>query len=154
MTAMRLQTAPSITAHATGLGYEVAGTAKTITPVLRPSIYDNEHGKWDAVLVITRPGLRGTKYRFQIGYVDPTGSCRREYQGEILPGPYAYAYGLATCIASDPRMGTAAEVAANEARGLEVAVEDGDIIRLGWELFRVRYLRDQWIELDHVGSAR
>jgi len=139
---------------------EGAPVEPVIVPSLNPKSGDSfgvYRGQWDASLIISRPHRRGPgylPYRFGIGYVDETGECRRVYQGPIEPGPYAYTYGLSVGITADPSMSTAAEHERNAAQNLEIQVEDGQLLQLGFHLFRVRYVRDQWIELDHVGPTR
>lgn len=147
---MRLDTSTQIRQHSSVIGTDAGGPGKTLIPAIRPTRYTRERGKWDVDLTITRGAGR---YRFNVGYIDPTGECRRVHGGPIVPGPYAYAFGLGTAITADPRMSTAYEADMQRGLGIEHEVNEGDLIQLGYELFRVRFDRDQWIELDHAGSA-
>jgi hypothetical protein len=59
--------------------------------------------------------------RFGYGYVDPTGSCRRDFGGPIEAGPYAYLFGLASVLLG-------AEYRRPEPP-VEIHVEVGDYVR-------------------------
>ena len=135
--------------RATALRYEGADRTPTIVPALLPSRYAGEPGKWDVDLVLVTPN----GHRHAVGYVDATGTARRTHGADPEPGPYAYAFGLAVAITADPAMSTRAEVERNTVRGIEFSVSDGDVVRLGWDLFAVRIVRRDWIELDHIGTA-
>jgi hypothetical protein len=66
--------------------------------------------------------------RVMISWTPADGLSRREFQGPILPGPYAAPFELSTVIDNDG--GTGAEIRRNEAAGLEHLVEDGDLVRI------------------------
>ena len=111
--------------------------------------YENEEGKWASD---HRLSLAGTYHRFGVGFVDKTTTCRRSHHGPELPGPYAYTYGLSSVISANPEMSTGAEIKRNLAAGLEHEVKDGDLLRIGDDVFKVRVVRREWIELDLQGS--
>ena len=46
---------------------------------------------------------------FSLNYVPSNGAAREVTNGPLVPGPRLGAFGNSTCIAADPRMGTAAE---------------------------------------------
>lgn len=64
-----------------------------------------------------------------IGYFDATGSARRVFEGPVLPGPYAFLTPQATVI-------QAAHY--NFEAPKRIRVEDGDVLNLGGQLFRVQ----------------
>jgi hypothetical protein len=102
---------------------------------------------WESNVVLVTPN----GHRHKIGYVGPRGAARRVQGGEVLPGPYMFAYGLATCISSNPKMSTGYESQQLKEKGLEFTVDDGDVIVVPGAAFTVRILRRDWIELDLQG---
>ena len=74
--------------------------------------------------------------RNKISWTPADGRSRREFQGPVLPGPYAAPFGLATVI--DNYGGTGAEIRRSEAAGLEYLVEAGDRVRIDGYLYTVR----------------
>src|SRR5690348_1075401 len=106
-------------------------TTIDLTEGLEASRYEGETDTWRTrdgwVLAIqTRPGrLAG---RFKFGFVGPDGACRREHMGPVLPGPYAYGFPLASCIAANPEHGTWGEMRRNKAAGTERDAEIGDVV--------------------------
>lgn len=84
-----------------------------------------KHGesKTDHVLVLSR-----SLKRFGIGGV-PAGHVGRQVtQGPLVPGPWAFTFGLASVIAANPEHGTYGEIKRNLAAGREHTVEEGDRI--------------------------
>lgn len=78
----------------------------------------------------------GGNVRLMISYCPADGMCRREYQGPILPGPYAATFPLGTCI--DTHRTQAREMKSNEEAGLEYEVQDGDILEMDGVLWQIR----------------
>ena len=78
----------------------------------------------------------GGKVRLMISYGPADGMCRREYQGPILPGPYAATFPLGVML--DTAGTQAREMKANEEAGLEYEVEDGDILEMDGMLWQIR----------------
>jgi len=97
--------------------------------------------------------LMGTYHRFGVGYVPPGTKCRREFQGPLLDGPYAYAFGLPTVMAANPEHGTAAEVERLRKRGLIIEVQPDSLLEIEGEVFRVKVKARIDLELEHVGKA-
>lgn len=122
-----------------------------ITVKLTPSRYTEDGA--DSWTAETRITVNGTLTRFGLGYVGPRGVCRREYQGPILAGPYAYAYGLAAVI--DYHGGTGAERARNIDAGLEFDLNVGDFLEFNGEEFRIEFNgRDKHnLRLVHVPKS-
>lgn len=129
-------------------------TRQLIIPTLIPSRYwtgtsgdpeahDRDH--WSSDTVIVTPSGK----RHKIGYIGPRGVGRRVDQGPILPGPFAYAFGLGVAITANPAHSTAAESQRLRKTGLEHTVHDGDLVVFPGVAFRVRIVRNDWIELDH-----
>ena len=87
---------------------------------------------------------------FGLGYVGPDGECRREHGGPIVPGPYAYAYGL--CGVIDNHGGTGAEIARERAAGQVLEVEPGDVLVLpDGTAWTVDFLRQgSWVDLHNI----
>lgn len=127
-------------------------TTHDVTNLLTPDPYDAAdhwgtlHG--DAVLTVQ---LRrtGPAHRFGLGFVGPDGSSRREYGGPILPGPYAYAYGLPVVIAANGR-GTGSEMAAARAANLVVDANLGDVLTIRGHQFRIDRTHNDNIKLVKV----
>ena len=96
--------------------------------------------KTDHVLKVEYDGHRGTPLskRFGIGMV-PAGCEGRQVDfGPVVPGPWAYTFGLGTCICSNPGMGTHAESQRKLAAKTEHVVEDGDVLAMGGAIFTVK----------------
>jgi len=79
--------------------------------------------KTDHVLTLSR-----SLKRFGLGGVIRGAHGRRETNGDLVSGPWAYTYGLGTCIAANPEHGTFGEIKRNLAAGREHVVEEGDQI--------------------------
>ena len=76
----------------------------------------NGTGEWIEYRAYSRYTRRHE--RFSLLYVGPEGECRREYQGPVLPGPYAAMIPQATMISAHP-----------QARPVQtVELEEGDMI--------------------------
>lgn len=121
-----------------------------VSDLLTPSRY-NDQGQYESEAIVTvqlRAGWR--PHRFGLGFVDETGECRREYGKPMEPGPYAYAFGLSTCISSDPRMGTGAEMRAARAAGLVIDAELGDVLVFPGSLWRIDRAHNDNLKLVQV----
>ena len=92
----------------------------------------------------------GGNVRLMISYCPADGMCRREYQGPILPGPYAATFPLGVMIDS---AGTQArEMRENEEAGLEYEVQEGDILEMDGMLWEIRDdVRNDYPRLYPVG---
>jgi hypothetical protein len=72
--------------------------------------------------VLREPGGR----RFGVGGIPKGQTGRKISQGPLVPGPWAFTFGLCTVI--DNYGGTGAEIERNEKANREHAVLDGDIV--------------------------
>ncbi len=77
------------------------------------------------------------RYRFHIGHVAEGENGRQEYQGPLVPGPWAYGFELCTVI--DNHGGSARENAEAKAAGRYLDVADGDVISVAGHRYRVRF---------------
>ena len=113
-------------------------TAKTI--VLDAPRYKDSPGineKTTVSKTILRMKTRhGGNVRLMISYCPADGLCRREYQGPILPGPYAATFPLVSCL--DKRGTQGREIKQNMEDGLEYEVQDGDILEMDGMLWQIR----------------
>lgn len=124
-----------------------------VTHTLKPSPYPPSEamaGDHDTEAVLRVPFGTGPARRFGLGYIDPTGHARRVTGGPILPGPYAYAFGMGTCISADPRMGTGAETSALAARGLVFDARVGDVLCFQNSHWRIDRAPNGNVKLTHV----
>ena len=83
------------------------------------------------------------RFRFHVGHVAEGDEGRQVHGGPMVPGPWAYAFGLATVI--DNHGGTAREIGDAKAAGLYLEVHDGQAIRVAGHVYEVRFV-------DGVGS--
>jgi hypothetical protein len=91
-------------------------------PGLKPVRY-KATDQWDTDAVLCLAGRR-----FGLGFVGPQGTSRREYGGPIVPGPYAYTFGLATVLAADPAQGTGAEMGRLRHLGMVIDARPGELL--------------------------
>lgn len=94
--------------------------------------------------------IRGRRY--QVGHVPLGKAARRVQGGPEVPGPWAYIYELASVIHRDPRLGTSAENEAAKAEGRWLALEIGDRIRIGEEVYRLEQDRQRRLRLELLDS--
>ena len=110
---------------------------------IRSSTYDGpnaEHSKnWDEMTVLT---TRGGLFRFMTGYVPAGYEGVKHDGGPRVPGPWAYAFGLATAICKNPEMGTGAERKRRLKAGTEHEVCDGQLIRIDGIIYEIKTLRN------------
>jgi len=87
---------------------------------------------------------RGTPLtkRFGICFVAEDQEARQEFEGPLVPGPWAQTFGLCTAICSDPSQNTSAVSERNIEAGIEAVVADGDLIQIDQHLFRIEIYRD------------
>lgn len=124
-------------------------TEHDVTAMLTPSRY-TETDTWgtEAVLTINFGGR--TPHRFGLGFVGPDGECRREYQGPILSGPYAFAYGLAVVLAANPEHGTGAEMRRAREAGLVIDAQLGDVLVFRGHRFLIERDHNQNVKLTLI----
>jgi hypothetical protein len=122
-----------------------------VTPTLRPSHYgpsDALAGEHDTDMIVTVQLRSGTPHRFGLGFVSADGHARRDAGGPVLPGPYAYAYGLPTCVSING--GTGAEMRAARAAGNVIDAELGDVLIFQGSFWRIDRDRNDNLKLVQV----
>jgi hypothetical protein len=118
--------------------------------------YAGESGHFTSEMVATVVRKDGTWARFGLGGWTAAAKGRLETGGPMVAGPYAYGFGLASCI--DNHGGTAAERQRKLAAGTEFDVAEGDILEfdcMPGERFAValkRSGRDVWLYLERVAA--
>lgn len=92
--------------------------------------------------------------RFGVGYVPAGKSGRKEQGGPLVPGPWAFTYGLAVVL--DTNGGSGRERERGIAAGVEHDVSDGDLVRVG-EITCVVRVRWQggnaYVDLDPIEES-
>ena len=78
--------------------------------------------------------------RFGVGFIPEGSEGRQVKYGPMVPGPWAFAFGL--CSVIDNFGGTGAERKRNLAAGTEHDVEDGDSVTIDGVEFVVRVTRN------------
>jgi len=94
---------------------------------------------------------RGYFKRFAVGVVVKGAEGRRDFGGPMVPGPWAYAFGLCTVI--DNHGGTGAEAERNRAANTEHTINDGDLLELDGNVYKIRVVGREHLKLDLVGPA-
>jgi len=89
--------------------------------------------------VLTLPHRTRVK-RFGVGLVAEGDEGRQEFGGPMVPGPWAFSYGLSVCI--DNHGGTGAERQRNLAAGTEHDVNEGDIVEIDGHSFVIKVTRN------------
>lgn len=107
----------------------------TLTPKGTHEIYRDRWGSPNVLRVYSK--YVGYTVRLGIGYVGPKGQTRFVQGGPMVSGPRAYTYPKASIIAANPQMGTAAEMATNEAADLEWDAKVGDRFVVDGMLFEL-----------------
>lgn len=93
--------------------------------------------------------LKGTYHRFAVGRIAEGSEGRQVTDGPMVPGPWAYAYGLASVI--DCHGGTGAEIERNQAEQREHEVTEGSRVRIDGVIYRVSVERGEFLNLTEVG---
>lgn len=81
----------------------------------------------------------GRVTRFGLGAIRPGESGVRVCGGPRVPGPWAFAFELATVF--DRRGGSAADHRERVARGLEYMIETGDVVVINGDRYRATIVR-------------
>jgi hypothetical protein len=81
--------------------------------------------------------------RFGVGAIPFGGEGRKVDGGPMVPGPWAFTYGLATVIDDRPDLRKAE-------RDADVLVDEGTVLSIDTKLYKVRIVRREFIELDPV----
>lgn len=85
--------------------------------MLPPSRHESDlHHYSTPTAIRDRTILQIGGYKFGLMYVSEAGSCRRVFEGPILPGPYAAVFGLASVISAhrSPHTDTVINVAVGD----------------------------------------
>jgi hypothetical protein len=101
--------------------------------------------------VLTKLTIKGSYSWSGIGYVAKGEDGRKEFNGPMVAGPWAY--GFALCHVMDNHGGTSAEQKRLREAGLLHEVEGGEKIRVAGVLYEVvitRRGRDAWVDLKNV----
>ncbi len=83
--------------------------------------------------------IAGTYYRHGIGTVRRGEEGRQVSHGPMIPGPWAYAFGLCTVISDPP---------SNIPEYIDVS--DGEFLTIDGDVYLIRVVRREWIELDLI----
>lgn len=96
------------------------------------------------------------RYRHGLGWIEKGDDGRRVQGGPMVPGPWAFAFGLSTSITSDPRSGTGYEAKTGREAGTEFPVRDGDLLLIDGSVYEVETFRhEEYVNLhllDIVGT--
>jgi len=109
-------------------------------PVKQSGTFPEEQGFLDGDGVALT--LKGTHRRYTVFGWDATGEGHVVSFGPMVPGPLAFANERVTGISAHPI----------PEKDTFIEVEEGDLLRIRDDVYRVRVDRRQYIELDHVGS--
>lgn len=103
-------------------------------PVLKPG---QSHDGGSVLRVIGTGYHPETGARFGIGAVKEGDEARKVQDGPMVPGPWAYAYGL--CAVIDNHGGTKAESDRMQESGQEVTVQIGDVVEVDGHRYTVQF---------------
>ena len=123
----------------------MSNSTKAQNPVTRIPFFPARDGEIKTYHTLQ---LKNTRHRFGIGCVQRGEEARREFQGPMVPGPWAYTYGLCTVI--DNYGGTGRESAEKLAEGTEHIVEDGNLLEIDDVVYEVNVYRREYIRLVEV----
>jgi hypothetical protein len=90
------------------------------------------------------------RYRLGIGGVARGDEGRQVTHGPLVPGPWAYAYGLCTVMCSEPEHGTYGEMKRLEAANKVHDVASGDHAVIDDVEYEIEVYRRQYIRLTKV----
>jgi hypothetical protein len=105
--------------------------------------YNPKHRGWKSDHVLVGP--RGI--RKGVSAVPRGSEGRQVHGGPMVPGPWAYTYGLATCICANPENGTYGEMKRLRAENKVHAVDDGTRLSIDGVTYEVVMDRGEWINL-------
>ncbi|MBT7101303.1 hypothetical protein HN937_28255 [Candidatus Poribacteria bacterium] len=101
------------------------------SPRIVADIETSDDGRCDHV-------FHGPKYkRYAVGTCKRGQEARQEFQGPMVPGPWAYGFGLGGCITAEPETGSAADDRRSDAAGKLHDIVSGDCVRLDGDLYRI-----------------
>jgi hypothetical protein len=111
--------------------------SKTVTITTTEAAHEMHGNRIDTVLTLPH---RGYRKRFGLGFVPEGHEGRQSFMGEMVPGPWAYAFGL--CSVIDNHGGTGAERQRNLAANLEHDVEAGDTVIINGNTYEVKVTKN------------
>ncbi len=118
-------------------------------PAIRIPMMMNRHG--DSLTTHHTLRLRPSIItRFGIGSIGVGQEARKYMNGPLIPGPWAYTFGLSTIL--DNHGGSGRESTDALAAGTEHMVDDGDLLEIDGHTYRIRVIRDKHIALDAVAD--
>lgn len=102
----------------------------------------------EGTVIVTR-SHRNRTFRHKVGWVARGESGRKVCHGPMVPGPWAYAYGLCTVI--DNSGGTGAESARLREAGMEFDVDVGTLLEIDDTVYAVGIRGGgEWVDLAPV----
>lgn len=112
-----------------------ASIARVHVAQVTASRYSDQVDTWvtpdftdDVTKIRLRSRHQGRVCTWTVFYVGPDGECRREYQGPVLPGPYAALIPEASCISATRLPGD---------RAATVDLAEGDLVVIRSVAFRI-----------------
>ncbi len=87
------------------------------------------------------------RHNHAVGCIKAGDSARKVCGGPLVPGPWAYTFGLGACLTADYE-GKAEELAREAQRTIDI--ESGDLIRVDGNVYRVEIFRREYIKLHPV----
>lgn len=111
--------------------------SKTVTITTTKTASEMHGNRIETILTLPH---RGYRKRFGLGFVPEGHEGRQTFQGEMVPGPWAYAFGL--CSVIDNHGGSGAERQRNLAANTEHDVEEGDTIIIDGNSYVVKVTRN------------
>ena len=92
--------------------------------------------------------LKGSYRRFGVGAMPRGMSGRQEMGGPMVVGPWAFAFGLSTCITNSK----AHQEADAARRATDIEVEEGTRLNIDEVSYVVRVIRGEFLKLEAVAS--
>lgn len=124
----------------------------TLTPEKQTGPYaEPGHFKAEETLTLIH---RGLPFRSGVGGWDSTGEGRLVQDGPMVKGPILFGFGL--CSVIDNHGGTAKQREDNLASGMEIDVEEGDLVEFAGATFVVKPLvrgRDIWLQFEKLTNV-
>ena len=113
-----------------------------------PTVKSIKDDKWTSTIL----HLKGTYHKYYAGHVPKGEEAVKEAYGPRVPGPWAYTFHKTCMITNDSMEVKNAQRAEEDAR--TVVVEDGDLIELAGEVYKIRKFRGEstYLDLDLVSE--
>lgn len=107
-----------------------------------PVVISSKDDKWTSTIL----HLKGTDYKYYAGHVPKGEEAVKDHYGPFVPGPWAYTFHKTSMLTNDSMEVKNAQRAEENARTL--VVEDGDLISLAGETYKIRKYRGESTYLD------